>query len=497
MASDALEQALALQRAPFLRQSLSARPLPDDIAGLIQVSSGSSILLAEAAQRSGETAKSVLEAARFYLQEVMFFPAADAYRILGVVRDAPDEQIKTNYRLLQRWLHPDRDDGDGMSVHASRVNQAWAALRSPERRSAYDAKLAREEAATPEVDGVVIARPRVILTDWYVEAKDNRTLLRNLPLAALLGGCLLLGIMSVRQMQVEPPAWEPTQQQPGPPALTIDENAGDADSLYASSAASPGGPVMHDRTLIRAKQPDSRPASVLVPFANDARMVENGATASRLSKVAATPLMAADEGVALPASVADTVRRVAPSVENAVDPGSIPLQAPTRLSSPSSSPVLTSKGQPAHLHAAARAGQPQPPAIVEPLPDDGVPDEGVPEANFAQVIAAQQRAHQIAMYLAAADSRAPPVWNDLGTQQQAERLRRALHGRNAALDSLGQSFALTDPQWRIRVDAAMLDSGYRLAGTRYTAETGRLRMTMVWREGRWLVSRVLLNPAEQ
>lgn len=41
--------------------------------------------------------------------------------------------------LLQRWVHPDMDRAGDRTVYATRVTRAWEALKSPERRAAYDA----------------------------------------------------------------------------------------------------------------------------------------------------------------------------------------------------------------------------------------------------------------------------------------------------------------------------------------------------------------------
>ena len=81
------------------------------------------------------------EAAQFYVREILLFPQADAYRILGVSDDASQDVIKTHHRLLQRWLHPDRLQHAGDAVFAARVNVAWQRLRNTAQRAQYDAHL--------------------------------------------------------------------------------------------------------------------------------------------------------------------------------------------------------------------------------------------------------------------------------------------------------------------------------------------------------------------
>ena len=147
-AAQILETALALQRAPGERFRLRERPLPDGLVHVLEVASGSSQALASAAAELGEPEPDLLDAARFYLEQVLFAaPDATAYRVLGVPQDASPELIRIHHRWLQRWLHPDRAQAGDASVYATRVNQAWATLRTPESRHQYDVQLAEARLA--------------------------------------------------------------------------------------------------------------------------------------------------------------------------------------------------------------------------------------------------------------------------------------------------------------------------------------------------------------
>lgn len=69
--------------------------------------------------------------------------ADDYYAILGVDRNATDEQIKRAYRELARKLHPDRHGGSPVEAEANEerfklVNRAYEVLKDPERRRQYD-----------------------------------------------------------------------------------------------------------------------------------------------------------------------------------------------------------------------------------------------------------------------------------------------------------------------------------------------------------------------
>src|SRR5690606_26352766 len=88
-AAQILETALALHRAPGERFRLRERPLPRGLVHVMEIAAASPQALAEAARELGEDEDTLLEAARFYLEQVLFAaPDADAYRILGVAPEA-------------------------------------------------------------------------------------------------------------------------------------------------------------------------------------------------------------------------------------------------------------------------------------------------------------------------------------------------------------------------------------------------------------------------
>ncbi len=63
----------------------------------------------------------------------------DYYEILGVSRNATQEEIKRAYRRLAKEYHPDRNPGDKEAEEKlKKINEAYSVLSDPEKRANYD-----------------------------------------------------------------------------------------------------------------------------------------------------------------------------------------------------------------------------------------------------------------------------------------------------------------------------------------------------------------------
>ena len=62
----------------------------------------------------------------------------DYYEVLGVPRNASEEEIRRAFRKLAFQHHPDRNKETGAEDKFKEINEAYQVLSDPEKRKKYD-----------------------------------------------------------------------------------------------------------------------------------------------------------------------------------------------------------------------------------------------------------------------------------------------------------------------------------------------------------------------
>jgi hypothetical protein len=437
---DVLEIALSLHRAPGERFRLRERPLPPGLVHVMEVAAAAPQALQAAAEELREQPAVVLEAARFYLEQVLFAtPDADAYRVLGGTPEASQDTLRLHHRWLQRWLHPDRAQAGDAAVFATRVNQAWSQLRTPELRHAYDVQRAESQLA-----GAPPPLPAATLREWdYAEPVARHGGRSRWLAAAALASCLVLAVLVMRHEDPDPAADQYAQQ-----ATSVDPvaaEASDADALSRAFARIPSASIPHRPVERRPVAPATAPRVVVAHRQPPVTMQPPSAPLAL-----ARPLLRAP-APPKPTPVVAVRAAVAPSPPPAPDPVSV-------------APVVV---------AAATAAP-------------GARLDVDSSLLLQRMHLAEGRLTQVTAYMAA-DPGAAPLWNDIQTQLAAERARNRIAPGN------GGRFEFASPRWELQRDNAKIKVDYRCrdCGIR----EGRLDVKLVWREGMWLVSGIDLAPS--
>ncbi len=134
----AIDLALDLARMPALARTSVTPPIPSNVIELMRIAAACPQTCQAAVATTGEPAPVLIEAARFYLQQMLFRPEADCYRILGIKPAASRATARSHMHWLLKWLHPDRNSSWD-SIYAERVLKAWHEVSALSRLAARPA----------------------------------------------------------------------------------------------------------------------------------------------------------------------------------------------------------------------------------------------------------------------------------------------------------------------------------------------------------------------
>lgn len=204
MTLPALEQAITFLSRADLIATARQQSLPVGVTEVLKISSGDSEALLKAQESSRYSQEDVRHAAQFYVQQILFAPDSDHYRVLGVDPDDVEAKIKLHYRLLVRWLHPDKNSSDWEAVFSDRVNRAWHSLRTPERRREYDQLLKSQYSHQPASNEPSRElKPSQLRRDKVDERFMSSRTIKRLPIAVfgMLGISAVFALWWLSQLQ--------------------------------------------------------------------------------------------------------------------------------------------------------------------------------------------------------------------------------------------------------------------------------------------------------
>jgi hypothetical protein len=134
----ALKIAIDLVHVPSQVRLWRSEPLPDGVQILLRIAAGDDEAECTAVTLTGRSGNMVRQAATFFIEQILFAPDADSYRVLGAGPQASAGELRRNVALLLRWLHPDMDPKGERAIFIGRVTAAWNDLKTPERRAGHD-----------------------------------------------------------------------------------------------------------------------------------------------------------------------------------------------------------------------------------------------------------------------------------------------------------------------------------------------------------------------
>src|SRR3954451_4898936 len=133
-----LRLALDLLAAPSRIKHARSCELPDGVELVLRIAGQEKCAIDEAAKFCDHPRDFIERAAVFFIEQVLLTPGIDSYRVLGARRDASYAELRRNFVLLVKCLHPDHSRGGERSALVSKVIESWNQLKTVKRRATYN-----------------------------------------------------------------------------------------------------------------------------------------------------------------------------------------------------------------------------------------------------------------------------------------------------------------------------------------------------------------------
>jgi len=141
--SSALRTAISLHLLPAQYPKIKQSPLPENVHVLLLIAVGDETEMQNAVQVTKHPKETIKQAAISFIENILLYPGADSYRVLGTNPDASSDALRRNMALMVRYLHPDISHNDNPAL-VTRVTTAWNDLKTPEKRATYNAQISQK-----------------------------------------------------------------------------------------------------------------------------------------------------------------------------------------------------------------------------------------------------------------------------------------------------------------------------------------------------------------
>jgi hypothetical protein len=200
-----LRLALELYQQPQRAVALRRVALPNAEFDLLLHCAAGTLELQEVAAVLRTPPQTLQAALDFYLVQVLFVPAASAWRVLGLHAGADARLVREHARLMLMWLARTRARNPLVTLHIAQVRRAQRALRQELQTGEHAVRM-----PAPALQLGRVQQARAALRPTHAGMRALRLLV-----LALIGSALALGLLWLsRQWHAAPPRMTPTTVAP-------------------------------------------------------------------------------------------------------------------------------------------------------------------------------------------------------------------------------------------------------------------------------------------